>query len=75
MRTRVFQIAPEYGYKTLRQLAAALGVSVAQLWRVQHGQRTINGTFIAGALRAFPDKAFDDLFYVEASEPEPASVA
>jgi 16S rRNA U516 pseudouridylate synthase RsuA-like enzyme len=75
MRTRVFEIAPEYGYRTLRQMAAAMGISVAQVWRVQHGQRTINGTFISGALRAFPDKVFSDLFYVEDAEQEPVSVA
>jgi hypothetical protein len=46
------------------ELAAAMGLSVSQLYRVREGKRRINQKFIVGALRAFPDLRMDQLFYV-----------
>ncbi len=65
MRTAVFELASEYGYKSLGQLARAMGVSVSLVWRTQRGQRVINGAFIVGARRAFPGKTLDELFPAE----------
>lgn len=68
LQTRVFELAPEYGYKSDRALAAAMGVSPALVSRVRNGILGINDTFITGALRAFPDKSLDDLFFAKACE-------
>ncbi len=73
IRTRVFDIAKEHGYENARQLATAMDVSEALVSRVKNEERGVNRTFIAGALRAFPGKTFDDLFVIEPDEP--ASVA
>lgn len=62
IRTRVFELAPAYGYQNNKELARAMGISEAQVSRVQRGLRGINGTFIAGARRAFPDRTLDELF-------------
>jgi hypothetical protein len=50
-----------------------MDVSEALVSRVKNEERGVNRTFIAGALRAFPGKTFDDLFVIEPDEP--ASVA
>lgn len=71
MKTRVFDLATEYGYTSLRSLARAMGRDVAELSRIRSGKHGITRSFIEGALRAFPDKTLDELFYVD----EPASVA
>lgn len=62
--TRVFDLQRELGWSD-RKLAAEMGISDAQVSRVRSGQRDINHDFMTGALRAFPDKSFEDLFYVE----------
>lgn len=49
----------------MKILANAIGVSLCQVYRVKDGKRWVNGEFIAGALTAFPQNKFDDLFYVE----------
>lgn len=46
-------------------LANAIGVSLCQVYRVKNGVRRIHGEFIAGALTAFPEYKFEDLFYIE----------
>jgi hypothetical protein len=38
-------------------------ISVSQVYRVQDGKRKINYKFIVGAIKAFSDCSFDDLFY------------
>jgi hypothetical protein len=62
MQTKVFELAPEYGYKTNKDLAQAMGLSEACVSRVRSGLRGISTTFIQGARRAFPDKTLDELF-------------
>jgi len=73
LRTRIFDLAGERGYKSDRALAKAMGVSAALVSRVRHSQVAINETFIAGARRAFPDKSLDELFVFEPGPdfPEP----
>ncbi|MGD9115590.1 MAG: helix-turn-helix transcriptional regulator [Dehalococcoidia bacterium] len=62
LKTRVFDLCPGR-YRNLSELARAMGISVSQVYRVQEGKRKINGKFITGAIKAFPDLSFDDLFY------------
>ena len=60
--TKVFDPCPRY-YRNLSRLAQAMGISVSQVYRVRSGKRDINQKFIVGALRAFPQFSFDELFY------------
>ena len=41
-----------------------MGMSVSQICRVRSGKRNINETFIIGALNAFPQFSFGELFYL-----------
>ena len=68
LRTRVFVLAPESGYRTNQELARGMGLSEAQVSRVRRGLVGINQCFIEGARRAFPDKSLDELFTVEPEE-------
>ncbi len=63
LRTKVFELYPGY-YGSLSQLAHAMGMSVSQISRVRSGKRHINEAFILGALGAFPQLGFSDLFYL-----------
>jgi hypothetical protein len=50
-------------YRNLSALAAAMALSVSQVYRVREGKRGINEKFIIGAKKAFPDFRLDELFY------------
>ena len=63
LRTKVFELYPRY-YGSLSQLAHAMGMSVSQISRVRNGKRHINEAFLLGALSAFPQFSFSDLFYL-----------
>ena len=63
VRTRVFELC-DGRYKNLSELARVMGISVSQLYRVREGRRNINQKFIIGAVKAFPECRFSDLFYV-----------
>lgn len=67
VRTRVFDLC-QCRYANLSELAEAMGISVSQVYRVREGKRNINQKFIVGAIKAFPEHKFDDLFYFA---PEP----
>ena len=41
-----------------------MGISISQVYRVQKGQRNISQKFIVGAIKAFPEYKFEDLFYL-----------
>jgi len=71
IKTKIFEFY-DGGYKNLSKLAQAMGISVSQIYRVREGKRSINQKFIIGAIRAFPEHKFDDLFYL-ASEPPTAT--
>jgi hypothetical protein len=62
LKTRVFDLCPGR-YRNLSELANAMEISVSQVYRVQEGKRNINYKFIVGAIKAFPGRSFDDLFY------------
>jgi len=62
INTKVFELC-DGKYKNLSELAQAMGISVSQIYRVREGKRHINQKFITGAIQAFPERKFDDLFY------------
>ena len=64
LKTRVFELCPGR-YSNLSELAQAMGISVSQIYRVREGKRHINQKFFIGAIRAFPERKLDDLFYLE----------
>ena len=68
VKTRIFELSYN-NYKSLSQLAEAMGISVSQIYRVRQGKRSINQKFIVGAIRAFPEHKFDDLFYLAPETP------
>jgi len=70
IRTRIFELCNGQ-YKNLSALAHAMGISVSQIYRVREGKRHINQKFIIGAVKAFPGRRFDELFYLA---PEPPAV-
>jgi hypothetical protein len=63
VRTRIFEYC-DGKYANLTELAAAMGISVSQVYRVREGKRQINQKFIVGAMKAFPNNKLDDLFYL-----------
>ena len=62
VETRIFELCNDK-YESLSELAKAMGISVSQVYRVREGKRKINQKFIVGAIKAFPECKFDDLFY------------
>lgn len=66
LKTRVFDFC-NGKYINLTELARAMGISVAQVYRVRQGRRLVSARFIIGALKAFPEYKFDDLFYVDSA--------
>jgi len=63
IKTRIFELC-NGKYRNLTELAEAMGISGSQVYRVREGKRPINQKFILGAMKAFPDRKFDDLFYL-----------
>jgi len=63
IQTKVFKLC-DGKYKNLSELAQIMGISTSQVYRVREGKRHINQKFIIGAIRAFPERKFDDLFYL-----------
>lgn len=60
--------AAEQGW-TDTELASKMGISTTQLWRVRLADTDPRHNdpgpdFVAGALRAFPHKKFEDLFFL-----------
>jgi len=62
VKTKVFELC-DSKYNNLSELAEAMEISVSQVYRVREGTRNINQKFIVGAIKAFPEHKFDDLFY------------
>lgn len=46
------------------ELAKRMGVNKTQVWRVKEGHNNPGRDFIAGALKVFPEAAFEELFYL-----------
>lgn len=68
VRTKVFELKDE-NYRNLSELAGAMEISVSQVYRVKEGKRPINQKFIVGAVKAFPGRRLDDLFYLTPEMP------
>ncbi len=62
LKTKVFELS-NGRYRNLSELAQAIGMSASHIYRVRRGERRINEKFIAGAIQAFPEYGFNDLFY------------
>ena len=67
LKTKVFELY-EGKYRTLIELAQAMGISNDLIYRVRKGERGINQKFILGAIKAFPGCKLDDLFYVDSEK-------
>ena len=63
IKTRIYELC-NGGYKNLPELAQAMDISVSQIYRVREGKRSINQKFIIGAVKAFPGRELDELFYL-----------
>ncbi len=68
VKTKIFELSNQK-YNNLSELAHAMGISVSQVYRVRTGKRNINQKFIVGAIKAFPNHRFDDLFYLAPQSP------
>ncbi len=68
IRTRIFGFRNGH-YKNLSELAQIMEISVSQIYRVREGKRSINQKFIIGAIKAFPNHKFEDLFYLASESP------
>ena len=65
LATRVFELAPVYGYGTESQLAEAMGLSQSSINKIKNDpDRGFSVRFIVGALKAFPNRSFSELFQV-----------
>jgi hypothetical protein len=63
VKTRVFELSSGK-YRNLTELASAMGISASQVYRVREGKRHVNEKFITGAIKAFPQRKLDELFYL-----------
>ena len=63
IRTKVFDLC-NGKYGNLTELARAMEISVSQVYRVRGGKRHINQKFLVGAMKAFPEYPFSELFYM-----------
>ena len=69
LKTRVFELYKRK-YRSLPELAQVMGISAGHIYKVRQGKRGINQKFIIGAIKAFPEYKFDDLFYIAVEESE-----
>ena len=68
IKTRIFEFC-NGNYQNLSKLAQAMEISISQVYRVREGKRSINQKFIIGAIKAFPEHKFEDLFYLTTELP------
>ena len=68
IQTKIFELC-QRKYNNLSELAEVMGISVSQIYRVREGKRLINQKFIIGAIKAFPQYKFEDLFYLTPKVP------
>ncbi len=59
-----FEAAQKDAHLTGQELAKKMGVHYSTIWRVKNGRLNVGPDFIAGALRCFENKDFNDLFYL-----------
>lgn len=70
LRVEVLEILQNNKSWTDTELAKRMGISRSRLWRAKlptnHNEYCSPGeSLIIGVLKAFPDKKFDDLFFLE----------
>lgn len=70
LKTRVFDLAAEVGLDSDKELAKAMVVSRSHINRIRRGDIRVTSHFIQGAFRLFPNKTFDEMFYVEEEQPK-----
>ncbi len=63
LKTRVFELC-NGRYRNLVELAQTMEISQDLIYRVRKGDRGIHDKFIIGAMKAFPEYKFEDLFYI-----------
>ena len=63
LNTRVFDLY-KGKYRSLPELARAMGISTGHIYKVRQGKHSINQKFIIGAIKALPEYELADLFYV-----------
>ena len=63
LKTRIFDIWHEK-YNSLFELSKAMGLSASHVYRVRQGTRKVSQKFLVGTIRAFPERKFDELFYL-----------
>ena len=54
----------KYNLNEEGKCAQCMGISPSQLWKVKVGIHDPGKDFIAGALKAFPNTSFDELFFL-----------
>lgn len=54
----------KYQLKEAGKCAERMEISPSQLWKVKMGMHDPGKEFIAGALKAFPNTSFDELFFL-----------
>ena len=64
LNTRVFDLY-KGKYRSLPELAQAMGILISHIYKVKQGKRGINHKFVIGAMKAFPENNFVNLFYFE----------
>lgn len=62
IRTRLFDLREDLN---VSQLASKVGLSISEVSRLKRGERRIAEKFIIGALTAFPEYKFEEMFYIE----------
>jgi len=62
LKTKIFDL--EEG-RDMKKLAILTGLSLSEIYRIKEGKRGVHDRFIVGVLTAFPEKKFEDLFYIE----------
>ncbi|GAB6181718.1 hypothetical protein JCM14036_30370 [Desulfotomaculum defluvii] len=72
LRVAEFNEAAKAKYKSDLELAAAMGISTTQLWRARLADEDPRHNdpgkeFVAGALKAFTNMKFEDLFFLAES--------
>ena len=63
IKTKIFKTG-DSGYAGLPELARAMGIPVSQIHHVREGSQQIEEEFIIAAIRAFPSRNLDELFYL-----------
>ncbi len=61
LKTQIFELYKRK-YANVSELAQAMGISMSQISRVYQGKCDIKQEFIIGAIQAFPEYEFDNLF-------------